>query len=35
VAFSATNHVAVSTVRFRSYDPATGKFSETAPISVG
>jgi branched-chain amino acid transport system substrate-binding protein len=35
VAFSATNHVAVSTVRFRSYDPATGKFSESAPISVG
>jgi branched-chain amino acid transport system substrate-binding protein len=35
VAFSTTNHVAVSTVRFRSYDPATGKFSETAPISVG
>jgi branched-chain amino acid transport system substrate-binding protein len=35
VAFSTTNHVAVSTVRFRSYDPATGKFSETAPITVG
>jgi branched-chain amino acid transport system substrate-binding protein len=35
VAFSSTNHVAVSTVRFRSYDPATGKFSESAPISVG
>jgi branched-chain amino acid transport system substrate-binding protein len=35
VAFTATNHVAVSTVRFRSYDPATGKFSESAPISVG
>jgi branched-chain amino acid transport system substrate-binding protein len=35
VAFSATNHVAVSTVRFRSYDPATGKFVESAPISVG
>jgi branched-chain amino acid transport system substrate-binding protein len=35
VAFSATNHVAVSTVRFRSYDPATGKFSQSAPISVG
>ena len=35
VAFTATNHVAVSTVRFRSYDPATGKFSESAPITVG
>jgi branched-chain amino acid transport system substrate-binding protein len=35
VAFSAANHGAVSTVRFRSYDPATGKFSESAPISVG
>jgi branched-chain amino acid transport system substrate-binding protein len=35
VAFSSTNHVAVSTVRFRSYDPATGKFSESAPVSVG
>jgi branched-chain amino acid transport system substrate-binding protein len=35
VAFSATSHAAVSTVRFRSYDPATGKFSESAPISVG
>ena len=35
VAFSATNHVAVSTVRFRSYDPASGKFTESAPISVG
>ena len=35
VAFSSTNHVAVSTVRFRSYDPATGKYSESAPISVG
>ena len=35
VTFSLTNHVAVSTVRFRSYDPATGKFSESAPIRVG
>ena len=35
VTFSSTNHVAVSTVRFRSYDPATGKFTESAPISVG
>jgi branched-chain amino acid transport system substrate-binding protein len=35
VAFSSSNHMAVSTVRFRSYDPATGKFSESAPISVG
>ena len=35
VAFSSTNHVAVSTVRFRSYDPATGKFAESGPISVG
>jgi len=35
VAFSPANHVAVSTVRFRSYDPATGKFPQSAPISVG
>jgi branched-chain amino acid transport system substrate-binding protein len=35
VAFSPTSHVAVSTVRFRGYDPATGKFSESTPISVG
>jgi branched-chain amino acid transport system substrate-binding protein len=35
VAFSSASHVAVSTVRFRSLDPATGKYSESAPISVG
>jgi len=34
VAFSASSHVAVGTVRFRNYDPATGKFSQSAPISV-
>lgn len=35
VSFSAANHVAVSTVRFRSYNPATGKFTQSAPVSVG
>jgi branched-chain amino acid transport system substrate-binding protein len=35
VAFSSASHVAVTTVRFRSYDPATGKFPQSAPISVG
>jgi branched-chain amino acid transport system substrate-binding protein len=35
VAFSPGNHVAVSTVRFRGYDPATGKFTQSAPIGVG
>jgi branched-chain amino acid transport system substrate-binding protein len=34
VAFSAASHVAVGTVRFRNYDPATGKFSQGAPITV-
>jgi branched-chain amino acid transport system substrate-binding protein len=34
VTFGASNHVAVSTVRFHSYDPASGKFSETDPITV-
>jgi branched-chain amino acid transport system substrate-binding protein len=34
VAFSATDHVAVGSVRFRSYDPATGKFSQSALIDV-
>jgi branched-chain amino acid transport system substrate-binding protein len=34
VTFSITNHVAVSTVRFRSYNPATGKFTESDPINV-
>ena len=35
VSFSPTNHVAVSTVRFRSYDPTTKKFSESAAFNVG
>jgi branched-chain amino acid transport system substrate-binding protein len=34
VTFSSTNHVAASTVRFHNYDPAKGKFSESAPITV-
>jgi branched-chain amino acid transport system substrate-binding protein len=33
-AFSGANHVAVSTVRFHNYDPATGKFAESDPITV-
>jgi branched-chain amino acid transport system substrate-binding protein len=34
VTFSSTNHMAVGTVRFRGYNPATGKFTQSAPISV-
>jgi branched-chain amino acid transport system substrate-binding protein len=34
VTFSASNHIAASTVRFHSYDPATGRFSESDPITV-
>lgn len=34
VTFSASNHIAVRTVRFHNYDPATGAFSQSAPISV-
>jgi branched-chain amino acid transport system substrate-binding protein len=34
VTFSPTNHVAVNTVRFHNYDPATNKFSESDPITV-
>jgi branched-chain amino acid transport system substrate-binding protein len=34
VAFSSTDHVAVDVVRFHSYDPATGTFVESAPITV-
>jgi branched-chain amino acid transport system substrate-binding protein len=35
VTFSGSDHAAVSTVRFRSYDPATRQFSESDPINVG
>jgi ABC-type branched-subunit amino acid transport system substrate-binding protein len=35
VSFSGSDHAAVSTVRFRSYDPATHQFTESSPISVG
>ncbi len=34
VTFSAGNHIAASTVRFHSYSPATGKFSESSPFAV-
>jgi len=34
VTFSASNHIAASTVRFHNYDPATGKFSESDAITV-
>lgn len=34
VRLSATNHVAAGTVRFHNYDPATGRFSESDPITV-
>jgi branched-chain amino acid transport system substrate-binding protein len=34
VTFSSSDHIAVSTVRFRSYDPSTSKFTLSAPISV-
>jgi len=34
VTFSASNHIAASTVRFHNYDPATGRFSESDPITV-
>ena len=35
VTFSGSDHAAVSTVRFRGYDPATRQFSESDPINVG
>ena len=35
VTFSGSDHAAVSTVRFRSYDPATHQFTESSPINVG
>ena len=35
VTFSGSDHAAVSTVRFRGYDPATHQFSESGPINVG
>ena len=34
VTFSAADHIAASTVRFHSYNPATGKFSESSPFAV-
>jgi len=34
VTFSASNHIAASTVRFHSFDPATGKFSESTSFAV-
>ena len=34
VTFTAGDHIAASTVRFHSYDPATGKFSESNPFAV-
>jgi branched-chain amino acid transport system substrate-binding protein len=34
VTFSATNHIAANTVRFHSFNPATGKFSESSPFTV-
>jgi branched-chain amino acid transport system substrate-binding protein len=34
VTFSSSDHVAVSTVRFRSYNPTSSKFTQSAPISV-
>jgi ABC-type branched-subunit amino acid transport system substrate-binding protein len=35
VTFSGSDHAAVSTVRFRGYNPATRQFSESDPINVG
>jgi branched-chain amino acid transport system substrate-binding protein len=35
VTFSGSDHAAISTVRFRSYNPATGQFTESSPINVG
>jgi ABC-type branched-subunit amino acid transport system substrate-binding protein len=35
VTFSGSDHAAVSTVRFRSYDPASHQFTESSPINVG
>lgn len=34
VTFTTSSHVAVRTVRFHNYDPATGAFSQSAPITV-
>ena len=34
VTFSSSDHVAVGTVRFRSYNPTSSKFTQSAPISV-
>jgi branched-chain amino acid transport system substrate-binding protein len=34
VTFTSSNHVAVRTVRFHNYDPATGTFSQGAPITL-
>ena len=35
VSFSGSDHAAVGTVRFRSYNPASHQFTESSPISVG
>jgi branched-chain amino acid transport system substrate-binding protein len=35
VTFSGSDHAAVSTVRFRSYDPASHQFTQSSPINVG
>jgi branched-chain amino acid transport system substrate-binding protein len=35
VTFSGSDHAAVSTIRFRGYNPATRQFSESDPINVG
>jgi branched-chain amino acid transport system substrate-binding protein len=34
VTFTVGDHIAASTVRFHSFNPATGKFSESAPFAV-
>jgi ABC-type branched-subunit amino acid transport system substrate-binding protein len=32
---SASNHITASVVRFHNYNPATGQWTESAPISIG
>ncbi|MGW6144842.1 ABC transporter substrate-binding protein [Streptomyces sp. NPDC055140] len=34
VTFSASTHIAIRTVRFHTYDPAEGRFSQSAPITL-